>query len=211
MEPLPKPTRRKADRWSALFLIIMLASWVAAAWFMSLAMSGGFLGISLNWCLGFVLLVPIGFLLRDLIVRRPHTLVRLALGIFSLLGLVPLSLWGIGDLVTTWLFNPVHDLKGQPPSSSYTRTRYEFRKGNSHFVIHDPGSRLRFCFGARPASIRVEGRERVVVFEDWVILKAWDFDYGFEGEAINFGGWMGTGWNEPELTIGPDGMPVQRQ
>ena len=211
MEPIPKTARRRVDRWSVLFLIIMLAGWVAAAWFMSLAMGGGFLGIFLNWCLGFVLLVSIGFLVRDLSVRGPHTSARLALGIFALIGLIALSLWGIGDLVTTWLFNPVHDLKGLPHGSTFTRTRYEFRKNASHFVIHDPGSRLRFCFGARPTSIRVVGSERVVVFEDWVILKSWNFDYGFEGETINYGGWMGAAWSEPELTIGPDGMPLPKK
>lgn len=211
METDHRIAKRRVDRWSVLFVMIMLASWITAVWFLSLAMGGGFLGIFLNWCLGILLLVPIGFLLRELIVRGPQTAVRLSIGIFALIGLVPLSLWQIGSLVTTWHSNPVHDLKGLPPGSGFTRTRYEFRKDASHFIIHDPANRLRFCYGARPAAIRLEGEERVVVFEDWVILKSWTFDYGFEGGAINFGGWMGASSSEPELSIGPDGMPLPKQ
>lgn len=203
-----KPARRGVDHRSVVFAVILLAGWVAAARFFMLSMAGGFLGIFLNWCLGILLLVPIGFLLRDLFCRRPHTRCRLTLGIASLTGLVLLSLLLIGGLVMTCVFNPVHDLKGLPPDSRHTRTRFEFRKDASHFVLHDPGNRLRFCFGAVPSVVRSDGEERVVVFEDWVILKSWTFDYGFEGESINFGGWMGAGSNEPELEIGPDGMPL---
>jgi len=206
-----KTTRRGVDRWSVAFPVILLTGWIAAGWFFVLSMGGGFLGIFLNWCLGILLLVPIGFLLRDLFFRGPHTRGRLMLGIPCLVGLVVLSLLQIGDLVMTWIYNPVHDLKGVPSGSAFTRTRFEFRKDTSDFVIHDPGNRLRFCFGAVPSEIRLDGRERVVVFEDRVILKSWTFDYGFEGESINFGGWMGAASNDPELEIGPDGMPMPKK
>lgn len=46
MESIPKPTKRRADRWSVLFLIVMLAGWVAAAWFLSLAMRAGYNGLT---------------------------------------------------------------------------------------------------------------------------------------------------------------------
>lgn len=211
METERKSAKHRADRWTAFYLTILLVSWLAASWFLYLSMGGGFRGIFLNWCLGILLLVPIGCLIRNLVIHRPSTPVRLTLGIFALIGLVPLSLRLIGDLVMTWRSNPVHDLGGLPANSRYTRTRFEFHKDAVHFVIRDPGNRLRFCFGAVPAAIRVEDGERIVVFDDWVILKSWTFDYGFEGETINYGGWMGSGSNEPELEIGPDGMPMPRE
>ncbi len=198
----------RADRWSVLSVVMLFAGWAAAGWFIYLSMGGGFLGILLNWCLGVLLLVPIGFVVRDLIVRRPNAWVRLAFGLFALVGLTTLSLLLLGNLVMTWRSNPVHDIAGQPSGTRFTRTRFEFHKDAAHFIIHDPGNRLRFCFGSVPAAVRVEGDERVVVFDDWVILKSWTFDYGFEGEAINFGGWMGADSNEPVIEIGPEGTPV---
>jgi hypothetical protein len=211
VETEPKSAKRQVDRWSFVYLAIMLAGWVAAVWFMLLSMGGGFLGIFLNWCLGLLLLIPIGYLLRDLRNRGPHKPLRLVLGILALTGITLPSTLLLADLVTTWQSNPVHDINGLPSGSHFTRTRFEFRKGTSHFIIRDPGNHLRFCFGAVPAAIRVEGDERVVDFEDWVILKSWTFDYGFEGEAIHFGGWMGASSNEPDMEIGPDGLPLLKQ
>ncbi len=184
---------------------------MAAAWFLWLSMSGGFLGIFLTWCLGILLLLPIGLLLRDLWVGQPQTWVRVTLEILALIGLGSLSLLLIGDLVMTWRSNPVHDISGLPSGSRFTRTRFEFHKDAAHFVIRDPGNRLRFCFGTVPAAIRVEGDERIVIFDDHVILKSWTFDYGFEGEVITFGGWMGASSSEPEIEIGNDGLPMPKQ
>jgi hypothetical protein len=191
----------------------MLAGWITAGYFLFyLTMrGGGFLGIFLNWCLGLMLLVPTGFLIRDLTVSRPQTFIRMAIGILSLAGLTALSLWLIGDLVVTWRSNSFHDLTALNPNSGYTKTRFEFHKDDSNFVIRDPSSRLRFCFGAIPSSIRIEGGERVIVFDNYVILKSWTFDYGFEGKVINFGGWMGAASSALELEIGPDGLPIYRE
>lgn len=75
----------------------------------------------------------------------------------------------------------------------------------------DSGSHLRFRVGAVPTAIRVEGDERVVFFNDWVILKFRTFGYGFERESISFGGWMGASSNGREIEIGPDGMPVPKE
>lgn len=67
--------------------------------------------------------------------------------------------------------------KGLPPGSGFTRTRYEFRKDVSHFVIHDPGKRLRFCYGARPILVNLSGRGD----------KAMDYMIGHYGPGGEFG------------------------
>lgn len=198
-------TKRPVDRWSVFYLAVMLLSWVAAIGFLFLSMGGGFLGIFLNWCLGILLLLPIGFLLRDLMARRPNAKIRLALGIFTLVGLMVLSLWLIRDLAMTWHSNPVYDLKVKPSGSGFTGTRIEFHGEGSKQVIRDPFSTLRFCFGGKPNEVRIKNGQRILIFRHGAILKSWSFDFEIGGPSIETGGWMGAHCNSSDIRVDKDG------
>lgn len=204
-EAISQTSRRWIDGYSVVLLLVAMMAVAAAAASVALAMNGGFSGICCLWCLGPVLVIPLVFAVRGVVVRNSRCRLRRLWSLLALLPLLALSLLSLAGMISSWRSNPFCDLTTLSREGKYFHTRIEFQQDGNKSAVHDPYNKVRFCFGGAPEETRVEGDWRILVFHHGVILKTWVDDLEFSKEGIQLGGWMGAGREHGEMRVSERG------